>query len=132
MSHLGPWPAGRGQPWIPGGRQEASTASSVTVIAGDSAREITQLTLALDAISENCADVTPGTCARVTRWIAVIVGLLSTVSIVSCASVSIAVAVKPALSSVNDSAIVKQPACAAATSSSGFVPFPSPKRALKE
>src|SRR5512137_1993985 len=43
-----------------------------------------------------------------------------------------AVAVKPALFSVKDSAIVKQPACAAATSSSGFVPLPSPKRALNE
>jgi hypothetical protein len=54
------------------------------------------------------------------------------VSIVRRASVSIAVAVKPALLSVNDSAIVKQPACAAAISSSGLVPFPSPNRALNE
>ena len=66
------------------------------------------------------------------RWTAVIVGLPSTGSIVRCASVSIAVAVKPALLSVNDSAIVKQPACAAASSSSGLVPLPSPKRALNE
>ena len=63
---------------------------------------------------------------------AVIVGLPSTGSIVSRASVSMAVAVKPALLSVKDSAIVKQPAWAAATSSSGFVPLPSPKRALNE
>ena len=73
-----------------------------------------------------------GTCARVMRWTAVIVGLPSTVSIVSRASVSMAVAVKPALLSVNDSAIVKQPAWAAAMSSSGFVPLPSPNRALNE
>ena len=35
-------------------RQDASTASIVTVIDGDSARETTQLTLAFDAISANC------------------------------------------------------------------------------
>ena len=36
-------------------RQDASAASIVTVIDGDSAREMTQLTLAFDAISANCA-----------------------------------------------------------------------------
>src|SRR6266446_3718937 len=51
---------------------------------------------------------------------------------VNTASVSIASAVNPALLSMNDSAMVKQPACAAAINSSGFVPLPSPKRAANE
>src|SRR5688572_5719758 len=38
----------------------------------------------------------------------------------------------PAFPSWADSAIEKQPACAAAISSSGFVPFPSSNRVLKE
>ena len=102
----------------------------VMVMAGLSARETTQPALALEAISENCAAEMFGTWARVVRWTAVIVGLASTVSIVRRASVSIAVAVNPALLSVNDSAIVKQPACAAAMSSSGLVPLASPNRVL--
>ncbi|KAG1066603.1 hypothetical protein G6F40_017765 [Rhizopus arrhizus] len=47
------------------------------------------------------------------------------------ASVSSEVGVKPASPSLADSAMVKQPACAAAISSSGLVPFSSPKRLLK-
>ena len=54
-----------------------------------------------------------------------------TLSSVTAASVSMASAVKPALFSMNESAIVKQPACAAPINSSGLVPLPSPKRALK-
>src|SRR5450755_656383 len=54
-----------------------------------------------------------------------------TFSSVTAASVSIASAVKPALFNAKESAIVKQPAWAAPSSSSGFVPLPSPKRALK-
>ena len=38
----------------------------------------------------------------------------------------------PALPSCAESAIEKQPACAAAISSSGFVPFPSSNRVLNE
>ena len=48
------------------------------------------------------------------------------------ASLSMTSAVKPALFKKNETAIVKQPACAAAMSSSGLVPLPSPKRALNE
>src|SRR5438045_2898910 len=53
-----------------------------------------------------------------------------TFSSVTAASVSIASAVNPALFNANESAIVKHPACAAPSSSSGLVPLPSPKRAL--
>src|SRR6266851_9244716 len=48
------------------------------------------------------------------------------------AVVSSLLAVMPALPNCAESAIVKQPACAAARSSSGFVPTPSSKRVLKE
>src|SRR5438874_10418544 len=42
------------------------------------------------------------------------------------------VGVKPAIYSTNANDIVKHPACAAAISSSGFVPFSFSKRVLKE
>src|SRR5713226_4558586 len=48
------------------------------------------------------------------------------------AVVSSLVAVMPALPSCAESAIVKQPACAAASSSSGLVPTPFSNRVLKE
>src|SRR6266540_3834776 len=41
-------------------------------------------------------------------------------------------AVRPACPSCPESAIEKQPACAAAINSSGFVPLPSSKRVLNE
>ncbi len=41
-------------------------------------------------------------------------------------------AVIPALPNCPDSAMEKQPACAAAINSSGLVPLPSSKRVLKE
>ena len=105
----------------------------MTVMPGESARETTQLTLAFERDLRELRGGDVGHLrARRRGGSAVIVGLPSTVSIVSRASVSMAVAVKPALLSVKDSAIVKQPACAAAMSSSGFVPLPSPKRALNE
>ena len=50
---------------------------------------------------------------------------------VTAALVAIRVGVKPALVSAKASAIEKQPACEAARSSSGLVPFTSPKRVLK-
>ena len=51
---------------------------------------------------------------------------------VSLAWVVIDSAVMPALPSCPESAIEKQPACAAAISSSGFVPLPSSNRVLNE
>jgi hypothetical protein len=89
-----------------------------------------QLAFAPEAISWNLPLSMFGTRARVVRWIAVIAKPPGTWSSVRRASVSIASAVYPALSSENDSAMVKHPAWAAAISSSGLVPLPSPKRAL--
>src|SRR3954470_4865353 len=56
----------------------------------------------------------------------------SVLSKVSVALVSIEVGVKPPLPSSAESAIEKQPACAAAISSSGFVPTPFSNRVEKE
>src|SRR5205807_9276099 len=53
-------------------------------------------------------------------------------SSVTAASVSSAVGVQPARCSLNASAMVKQPACAAAISSSGLVPFSFSNLVLKE
>ncbi len=46
--------------------------------------------------------------------------------------VLISSAVKPAAFKIKLSFMLKHPACAAATNSSGFVPTPSAKRELKE
>src|SRR5206468_1804931 len=87
--------------------------------------------LALAASSSNLALSMFGTFALVVRWILVIVGAPCTSS-VSLAEVSIESGVKPASPSCAERAIVKQPACAAAISSSGLVPVPSAKRELNE
>src|SRR5216683_134345 len=55
-----------------------------------------------------------------------------TFSSVTVAVVSSFCAVRPALPSCAESAMVKQPACAAASNSSGLVPTPFSKRVLKE
>src|ERR1700757_461095 len=60
------------------------------------------------------------------------VQLPSTCSSVSVASVESSSAVKPAFPRKADSAIVKHPACAAAISSSGFVPTPFSNRVENE
>src|ERR1044072_9877937 len=56
----------------------------------------------------------------------------SVFSSVTAALVLIRSAVSPAFPSCPDSAIEKQPACAAAINSSGLVPLPSSKRVLNE
>src|ERR1700751_1320319 len=60
------------------------------------------------------------------------VQLPSTCSSVSVASVESSSAVKPAFPKKADRAIVKHPACAAAISSSGFVPIPFSNRVENE
>src|SRR5205823_4361987 len=56
----------------------------------------------------------------------------SVFSNVTVAVVLMLSAVRPALPSCPESAIEKQPACAAAINSSGFVPLPSSNRVLNE
>src|SRR5476651_675353 len=66
------------------------------------------------------------------RCDSVTVGPVGSISNVMVAVVLMDVGVKPALPSSAENAIEKQPACAAAISSSGFVPTPFSKRVLKE
>src|SRR5881394_3646179 len=63
---------------------------------------------------------------------AVIVKPASVFSIVTAAEVRIDSAVMPAFPSWPESAIEKQPACAAPISSSGFVPFSFSRRVVKD
>jgi hypothetical protein len=81
----------------------------------------------------NWASSRPGALALTTRFTPVIVGPGSAPgSIVTSARVWMVSGVTPALVITADSAMEKQPECAAASSSSGLVPFSSPKRVLKE
>src|SRR5476651_1147973 len=66
------------------------------------------------------------------RCDSVTVGPVGSISNVMVAVVLMDVGVKPALPSSAENAMEKQPACAAAISSSGFVPLPFSKRVLKE
>src|ERR1700740_691530 len=74
----------------------------------------------------------PGTRPVKSRCTAVIVQLPSTCSRVNVAWVESSSGVKPAPPRKADSAIVKHPACAAAISSSGFVPIPFSNRVENE
>src|SRR5690606_31586541 len=76
----------------------------------------------------NVASSMPGTRACVDRSIRVIENPSPTFSTCTFAVVSIRSGWTPARPSTPDSAIEKQPACAAAISSSGFVPGASSKR----
>src|SRR2546423_4945200 len=86
---------------------------------------------ALTAAS-NLALSAPGTRATRSRWLLVMENESPTFSRLTVAVVSSFWAVKPALPSCAESAMVKQPAWAAASSSSGLGPTPFSKRALKE
>src|SRR5476651_1322951 len=66
------------------------------------------------------------------RCDSVTVGPVGSISNVMVAVVWMDVGVKPALPSSAENAMEKHPACAAAMSSSGFVPTPFSKRVLKE
>src|SRR5512132_3856929 len=79
----------------------------------------------------NVASSTFGTLARTSSCILVIVKPAPTFSIVQRAVVSILVAGVPFFSRFPPSAMLKQAASAAASSSSGFEPVPSSKRELK-
>src|SRR5207302_11170251 len=107
-------------------RYDSSFASSE--IFALSARDTGQFALASAAISSNFFLSMPGTLAVICRSTVVMVQLPDTCSSVSAAVVASVSGVKPALPSAADVAMVKQPACAAAISSSGLVPMPFSKR----
>src|SRR3954451_15413223 len=102
-----------------------------SVISALSTREIGQPAFAVWAASSKAAWLALGTLATVSRWILVMVGLPSFGSKVRFALVSTDSGVKPALPSSADRAMEKQEACAAAISSSGFVPGAFSKRWAK-
>src|SRR3954469_6406679 len=92
-------------------------------------REIGQFALAPAAISWNFAASIFGIFAVTVRFEAVTVQPFGgTLSSDTSAVALTSSGVKPASPSAADSAIAKQPACAAAISSSGLVPAPDAKR----
>ena len=93
-----------------------------------SALEIGQPALAPCAASWNAASSMPGTRPTVTRSIRLIAKPSPSLSSCTLASVRIDSGAWPPPLSTSASAIEKQLACAAATSSSGLVPPLSPKR----
>src|SRR6266705_2336093 len=74
----------------------------------------------------------PGIVAVIARCDSVTVGPVGSISKVTVAVVAMESGLKPALPSSDENAIEKQPACAAAINSSGFVPTPFSKRVLNE
>src|SRR5664279_3318390 len=97
-----------------------------------SRREIGQPAFAPFAMAVNFSASMPGIFAVMSRCDSVTVNPASVLSSVTVAVVLMDVGVKPALPSSAENAIEKQPACAAAMSSSGFVPTPFSKRVLNE
>jgi len=90
-----------------------------------------QPSLAFLANSSKVLFSMPGMVAWVLRWILVMVGPSSVVSMVTVAVVSMVLGGCSAEVSWELRAMVKQPAWAAAMSSSGLVPAPSSKRVWK-
>jgi len=110
--------------------QAVSLASIVILVL--SRREMGHPALAEFAAASNFTLSPPGIRAFTSRWIAVTVQPASSRSMVRFAVVAMDSGVMPALPNSAESAIEKQPACAAATSSSGFVPRALSNRVLKE
>ena len=101
------------------------------MIAKFNTRDTGQLTLASAAISINCSLAILGTVPRNSRCEALMVHWPAICSKWTVAWVSSRVGVNPARVRAAQTAIVKHPACAAASSSSGFVPGEPSKRPLK-
>src|SRR5215467_8411061 len=108
------------------------TSLALTVISALKSFETGQPVSAAFTAASNLALSAPGTCATRSRWLFVIANPSGNFSSEIVAVVSSLLAVMPALPNCADSAIVKHPACAAASSSSGLVPIPFSKRVLKE
>src|SRR5271169_1289986 len=105
---------------------------ALTLISALKSLETGQPVSAAFTAASNFALSAPGIVATRSRWLLVIENPSPTLSSVTVAVVSSFCAVIPAPPSCAESAIVKHPACAAARSSSGFVPTPFSKRVLKE
>src|SRR5947208_3325514 len=103
-----------------------------TLISALKSLETGQPVSAALTAASNLALSAPGTRATRSRWLLVMEKLSPTLSRVTVAVVSSFCAVRPALPSCAERAMVKHPAWAAASSSSGLVPTPFSKRVLKE
>src|SRR6266566_1181427 len=103
-----------------------------TLISALKSFETGQPVSAAFTAASNFALSAPGTRATRSRWLLVIAKPSGSLSSVMVAVVSSLLAVMPALPSCAESAIVKQPACAAARSSSGLVPTPFSNLVLNE
>src|SRR5579884_1042900 len=108
------------------------TRLALTLISVLKSLETGQPVSAAFTAASNLALSAPGTFATRSRWLLVMAKLSPTFSSVMVQVVSSFSGFKPAPPSCAESAMVKQPACAAASSSSGLVPTPFSKRVLKE
>src|ERR1700675_1469911 len=105
---------------------------ALTVISALKSFETGQPVSAALTAWSNLALSAPGMLATRSRWLLVMEKPSPTLASVMVAVVSSFCAVMPALPSCADNAMVKQPACAAAINSSGFVPIPFSKRVENE
>src|SRR5277367_3068857 len=105
---------------------------ALTLISALNSFETGQPVSAALTAASNFALSAPGIVATRSRWLLVMEKPSPTLSSVTVAVVSSFCAVMPAAPSCPERAIVKQPAWAAARSSSGLVPTPFSKRVLKE
>src|SRR3954464_14577952 len=120
------------EPWyclLPDGHW---TSFASRVIATLSAFETGQFFSASPAMRVKPASSRLGTLPRKVRADLLILNPWPSGSSVTAASVESSVGLNPAACRPNANAIVKQPACAAAISSSGLVPFSFSNRVLKE
>src|SRR4051812_48222600 len=108
------------------------TSFTSSVIAALSTFETGQFFSASPAIRAKPESSRLGTLPRKVRADLLILNPWPSGSSVTAASVESSVGSSPAACRPNANAMVKQPACAAAISSSGFVPFSLSKRVLNE
>src|SRR5690606_19228246 len=118
---------------LPGERGQEIRLTSVSWISAPAnSFDTGQFCFAASAYSRNVASSIPGTRPCVASSTRVIAKPSPAFSRCTLAVVSIRSGWSPARDSPAESAIEKQPACAAASSSSGFVPCPSSKRDANE
>src|SRR6187402_748825 len=117
-------------PATPAARAVYASSVASIVMAALSTFDTGQPCSACLAIASKPAWSVPGTFAFTVRCALVMVKPSPSFSRVIVDLVSILSAVRPAALSKPDSAMLKQPACAAPSSSSGLVPGPSSKRDL--
>src|SRR5882762_9488217 len=113
-------------------RRGQDSRRALTEISALKSFETGQPVSAALTAASNLARSAPGMVATRSRWLLVMEKPSPTLSSVMVAVVSNFCAVMPAPPSCAESAMVKQPAWAAARSSSGLVPMPLSKREWKE